>query len=160
MLITADLKKYMQDSILCWLATSDKNNQPNVSPKELFIQGHGDQIVIAEVLTHISMINIQQNPLVCVSFINIFTQKGYNIKGTAEIIAPDNQRFEELSSPLIHMVNTHFTVLHLITIEVKEVTPIIAPSYYFIEDITEQEQIDRALKSYHVQWSNDDKNDE
>ncbi len=159
MLITADVKKYMQDSTLCWLATSDKNNQPNVSPKELFIQGHGDQILVAEVISHISMTNILQNPLVCISFINIFTQKGYNIKGVAEIIAPEDKRFKELSSPLMHMVNTRFTVLHLISIEVKEVTPIIAPSYYFIEEITEQEHIDRALKSYHVQWS-DAENDE
>ncbi len=155
MLITEDVKKHMQESVLCWLATSDIHNQPNVSPKQLFIQGQGDQILIAEVLTHISMTNIKQNPLVCISFINIFTQKGYNIKGSAEIISPDNKRFQELSSPLMYMVNTHFTVLHLIAIEVKEVTPIISPSYYFIEDTTEEEQVDHALKAYHVQWSND-----
>ena len=159
MLITDDVKKYMQESILCWLGTSNKLNQPDVSPKQLFIPGQGDQILIAELMPHISISNIQQNPLVCVSFINSFTQNGYKTNGTAEVISPDNKRFKELSSPLMHMVNANFSVLHLIVIDVKEVTPIIAPSYYFTEDTTEEEQIDHAIKTYHAQWSSN-KSDE
>jgi predicted pyridoxine 5'-phosphate oxidase superfamily flavin-nucleotide-binding protein len=35
-MITDDVKKYIDQSVLCWLATSNAQNEPNVSPKEMF----------------------------------------------------------------------------------------------------------------------------
>lgn len=40
-LITIEVREFVERSVLCWLATSDKNWQPNVSPKKFFaVAGH------------------------------------------------------------------------------------------------------------------------
>ena len=35
-MLTTEMKKYIDKSVLCWLATSNAENIPNVSPKEIF----------------------------------------------------------------------------------------------------------------------------
>ncbi len=35
-MLTSDIKKYIDQSVLCWLATVSKDGIPNVSPKEIF----------------------------------------------------------------------------------------------------------------------------
>lgn len=36
MIITNEIKKYIDQSVLCWLATVSTDGVPNVSPKEIF----------------------------------------------------------------------------------------------------------------------------
>lgn len=80
---------FIQRSVLCWLATADAHGQTNVSPKEVFAAFDEQRLVIAHIASPISLRNIQQNPKVCVSLIDIFVQKGWKLIGQAhEILAP------------------------------------------------------------------------
>ena len=74
------IKKSILSSVLCWLATSDNNQQPNVSPKEVFSAYGSDSIIIANIASPQTLKNIKYNPLVCVSFIVIFLSYIYAIK--------------------------------------------------------------------------------
>ena len=76
-MLTADILKYIDQSVLCWLATADKDGQPNVSPKEIFAYHNGD-ILIANIMSPQSVKNIKANPKVAVSFIDLLTQKNIN----------------------------------------------------------------------------------
>ncbi|MFI0416312.1 MAG: pyridoxamine 5'-phosphate oxidase family protein [Candidatus Thiodiazotropha sp.] len=64
----------MNESVLCWLATSGEDGFPNCSPKEAFTFYEDDKIVIANIALPQSGKNIKANSNVCVSFINIFKQ--------------------------------------------------------------------------------------
>ena len=59
-------------SVLCWLATADAQGQPNVSPKEIFAIYDSANMLIANIASPTSVRNIESNPRVCVSFIDIF----------------------------------------------------------------------------------------
>ena len=82
---------FIQRSVLCWLATADAQGQPNVSPKEVFAAFDEQRLVIAHIASPISVKNIQQNPKVCVSLIDIFVQKGWKLIGTAQYVNARNE---------------------------------------------------------------------
>jgi predicted pyridoxine 5'-phosphate oxidase superfamily flavin-nucleotide-binding protein len=94
------IKQYISKSVLCWLATCDRNGIPNVSPKELFTY-QGDQfLLIANIASPGSVKNILENPQVCVSFIDVFLQKVYKLKGRARIVEKDAPDFSSKLKPL------------------------------------------------------------
>ena len=77
MILIEAIKQSIDKSILCWLATVSDAGMPNVSPKEIFQYYREDRVIIANIASPQSIKNIEQNPNICVSFIDILVQKGY-----------------------------------------------------------------------------------
>ncbi|WP_203256351.1 pyridoxamine 5'-phosphate oxidase family protein [Hyunsoonleella ulvae] len=142
-----DIKKYIDSSVLCWLATVSKDNIPNVSPKEVFTY-HEDTIIIANIASPQSAKNIKHNNNICLSFIDILVQKGYQIKGNAEIIHKTYPEFKTLAQPLLKITEGKFPFSSIFKISVKSVKPIIAPKYVLYPETTEAAQIKSAKKTY------------
>ncbi|MGO4854792.1 pyridoxamine 5'-phosphate oxidase family protein [Phaeovulum sp. W22_SRMD_FR3] len=137
--------------VLCWLATVDARNRPNVSPKEIFAEIAEDHLVIADIASAGTVRNIRANPEVCVSMIDIFLQRGCKLDGTAEIIAADHPEHPALCAPLTAMAGGHFPIRHVISVHVTRRSPILAPSYTFFPTRSEAEMRADAYRSYGVQ---------
>ncbi|HMV43639.1 MAG TPA: GNAT family N-acetyltransferase [Leptospiraceae bacterium] len=150
-MLNDEVKKYIDESVLCWLATSDKRNEPNVSPKEIFTYQDDLTILIANIASPKSIQNILENPIVCVSFINIFVQKGFKIKGDARIIERSSDRFEGAEKSLKRLFTEEFPIQSIIEISVKKIDRIQAPSYFLFPNRTEKIQIENAMRTYKVQ---------
>ncbi|MDQ1097601.1 MULTISPECIES: pyridoxamine 5'-phosphate oxidase family protein [Chryseobacterium] len=149
-MITEEVKDYIRRSVLCWLATSNKNNEPNVSPKEMFTYYGETTLLIAHIASPNTVENINANPNVCVSFIDVFVQKGYKIKGIAKIIEKTDSTYPEKLNVLTDLFSNRFPIRSIIEIEVKKVDTIVAPSYYLYPETTEESQVESALKTYQV----------
>lgn len=149
-MITDEVKKYIGNSVLCWLATSNRQNEPNVSPKEIFTYKDDKTLLIANIASPNSIDNIKENPNVCVSFVNIFVQKGYKLKGTAILIDKNDKAFVERVKPLTDLFTNEFPIKSVIEIEISKVDIIQAPSYFLYPDRTEQCQIESAMRTYRV----------
>jgi uncharacterized protein len=149
-MITHEVKNYIDKSVLCWLATSNRDNEPNVSPKEIFTNKDNKTLLIANIASPNSINNIKENPTVCVSFVDVFVQKGYKLKGTATIIAKNDPTFNEKVKPLTNLFTDAFPIQSIIEIEITKVDIIQAPSYFLYPDRTAQFQIDSAMKTYKV----------
>lgn len=150
MKLSESIKNTIDESVLCWLATADQTGQPNVSPKELFSYDHEDCIVIANIASPQSLKNLKANPLVCISFIHIFKQKGFQLKGHAEIVKHTDVRFPQKAKKLREMAGEAFTFHSLISVKIKQAKAVLAPSYVFYPDTTETEMITRAKRTYGV----------
>lgn len=144
----AKVIKFSDGCVLCWLATADKKGQPNVSPKEIFNLLSDGRLLIANISSPNSVHNIRENPNVCVSMLNVFTQKGWKISGESQIIEPANPDFEALRKELIHMENFRFKLNSIIVVEVSSIAEILAPSYQFFKDTKESQMITSAKKQY------------
>ena len=142
--------QYINQSVLCWLATSDKDNFPNVSPKEMFTFKGNDTLIIANIASPNSINNILENTNVCVSFVDVFVQKGIKIKGLAKIIYKNEADFDLKVKPLIKLYSDKFPISAVIEIKVQKVESIQAPSYFLFPEITEEQQIESAIKTYKV----------
>lgn len=149
-MITDDVKKYIDQSVLCWLATSNAQNEPNVSPKEMFTYKDDATLLIANLASPNSVKNIIENPNVSVSFVEIFVQKGYKLKGKARIIEKSDKDFNSVVKPLIDLFSDIYPIQSVIEINIESVDPILAPSYFLFKGTTEQSQISNGLKTYKV----------
>ena len=149
-MLTEDIKQSINDSVLCWLATVDARQVPNVSPKEVFTHYGDDRIIIANIASPKSIINIKANASVCVSFIDVFKEKGFKVVGQASIIERGESSFDSQYKPLYAMAGDTFRIHNIISIAVEKVAPIVAPSYKLFPDISEAEKIQNSMKNYKV----------
>ncbi|MCA9292233.1 MAG: pyridoxamine 5'-phosphate oxidase family protein [Phycisphaerales bacterium] len=138
------------ESVLCWLATCSAAGEPNVSPKEIFAVFNGDSIVIANIASPRSARNIREHGRACVSFVNVFTQRGYQIRGAAQELRAGDDGFAEIEAVLLGMTQGQFPFKSVFRVIAQEVSEIIAPRYRLYPETTEQEQIESAMISYGV----------
>lgn len=150
-MLTTDVLEYVERSILCWLATADSDGQPNVSPKEIFAALDASSLVIANIASPGSVRNLRENPRVCVSFIDVFVQKGYKVIGRAAVVGKQDPRFEMLAAPLTEMTQGAFPIHNVIQVAASSVEQIMAPSYRLVPGTTEESQIVGAMATYGVQ---------
>ncbi len=149
-MIDKEVKKYIQQSVLCWLATSNIKNEPNVSPKEIFTYRDDETLLIANLASPNSIRNILENSKVCVSFIDVFVQKGFKLKGIATLVDVNDIAFKAKVKPLTDLFTDQFPIKTVIEIKVTSVDRIEAPSYFLNPQTTEDSQVDSAMKTYKV----------
>ena len=149
-MISNEVKKCIEKSVLCWLATSNGRNEPNVSPKEIFTFKDDKTLLIANVASPNSVNNIKDNPNVCVSFVDVFVQKGFKLKGTAILIDKGDSDYMEKVKPLTDLFTNEFPIRTVIEIDIKKVDIIQAPSYFLYPDRTEESRIESAMRTYKV----------
>lgn len=140
----------IENSVLCWLATVDADGMPNVSPKEIFAALGEDRLVIAEIASPQSLANIRAHGAVCVSFVDVFRQRGFKLKGTARVVLPVDPAFAELAAPLKAMAGPDFPIRAVFEIGVTKVARIWAPSYALFPERSEEERVAEAYRSYGV----------
>ena len=148
--INQSFREEAERAVLCWLATVSADGQPNVTPKELFAIHDDETLVIADVLSTNSVRNIQANPRVCVSFIDVFAQRGFKVDGEARVIAPEAPDFATFGAPLLKMAGQTFPVRHAIVVRVTRISRIWAPSYTLVPERTEAERHEEAYRRYGV----------
>jgi predicted pyridoxine 5'-phosphate oxidase superfamily flavin-nucleotide-binding protein len=149
-MLTDDILDYIERSVLCWVATVDADGSPNVSPKEVFVASGEDSLLVANIASPNTVRNLASNPRVCVSFVDVFAQKGYKLHGTAEVIPSGTARYGELVQPLVVIAQGKFTIYSIIKIRISRAAPIIAPSYRTVPGVTEESQIAAAMRTYGV----------
>lgn len=149
MRLDPNIRKFLDQSVLCWLATASKDGQPNVSPKEAFCAFGQEEIIIANIASPKTRKNILANPLVCVSFIDVLVQKGYQLKGIATCVEAKDPEFNEMEKVLQETLCGKFPFKSVFKIFINSAKPIIAPSYLlYPESTSEQQQIENAKKQY------------
>ncbi|MBQ4820711.1 pyridoxamine 5'-phosphate oxidase family protein [Aquimarina sp. MMG016] len=146
--LTIEIKEYIDKSVLCWVATVSPDGIPNVSPKEIFNYYGTDKIIVANIASPQTVKNIKQNENVCVSFIDILVQKGFQVKGKARIIKKTDSEFSEMENLLTQMTGGNFPFATITEITPERVKPIIAPKYILYPETTEREQVQNAKKAY------------
>jgi uncharacterized protein len=156
--LSPDVLDAAHRSVLCWLATVDADGRPNVSPKEIFAAIDAEHLVIANIASPTSVRNIGANPLVCVSFIDVFVQKGFKVLGTAWYVHRDDADFPRWSAPLEAMAGPRFPIHGVMVVRATAIEPILAPSYRLhAAQTTEASQVASAMRAYGVRPEADDR---
>lgn len=148
--INQAMRTDIENSVLCWLATVDQAGTPNVTPKEIFSCHGDDHIVVADIASTNTVRNIGSHPSVCVSFIDVFRQRGFKVVGTARIIGPEQPEFPVFGADLLQMAGSDFPIRNVIAIRIERVSRIWAPSYTLRPDQTEEEKMQSAYETYGV----------
>jgi len=156
--LTGDVREVAHRSVLCWLATVDAEGQPNVSPKEVWVIADDAHVVVANIASPLSARNIAHQPKVCLSFVDVFVQKGFKLVGRAREVRAADPEFSAWAAPLLSMVGQRFVIHSVLVIRITSVAPILAPSYRFYPDeTTEASQVASGMRTYNVQAVEKDK---
>jgi predicted pyridoxine 5'-phosphate oxidase superfamily flavin-nucleotide-binding protein len=131
-----------------WLATSNNLGEPNVSPKQLFLFKGRNKLIIANIASPKSLMNILENPNVCVTGIDIWKQKGIQCRGKAKVLSPQNKRFKKVEEEFRPFNKGKFRIQHFIEIQITQLKEIIAPSYFYYPTTEEEDQIKASKRTY------------
>lgn len=150
MALNETLRAETEGAVLCWLATVSADGVPNVSPKEMFWLHGSDALAIADIASPVSVRNVRANPDVCVSYVDIFRQRGFKLVGKARIISPEEDDFDTYGNSLVNKACGAFKIRNIILVNVERVSRIWAPSYTFYPDRSEDMMMASAYKQYGV----------
>ena len=70
-----------------WVATSSPDGTPNVTPKGTLRLLDDQHVMFADLFSLKTRQNLEKNPKVAVTVIDTASAKGYQLKGTAELIS-------------------------------------------------------------------------
>ncbi len=96
--IPKHVQEFLTDK-LAWVATASRDGMPNVTPKgsvKLLDEHH---VLFADLFSLKTRKNLEENKKVAVTVVDTATFKGYQIKGTAEIL-DSGQIFDETARQL------------------------------------------------------------
>ena len=147
--MTLEMKTCLDQSVLCWVATADSDGRPNVSPKEVFTSD-GDRILIAHIASPKTVRNIEVNPQVMVSVVDIFAQHGWQFSGQASLTWADTSEFAELVKPLDVITQGLYPIKAVIVVAVRDAKRIVAPSSWLFPDRPPDVERQQVLLRYGV----------
>jgi uncharacterized protein len=85
-LLTADMKRVVEEQRLGFVATVCPDGTPNLSPKGTTAVWDDDHLVFANIRSPGTLANVRQNANVEVNVVDPFLRKGYRFKGVASIL--------------------------------------------------------------------------
>jgi predicted pyridoxine 5'-phosphate oxidase superfamily flavin-nucleotide-binding protein len=150
-MLTTQVQAFASRSVLCWFATADSFGQPNVSAKEIFAVFDSEHLVIANIASPTSTRNVEQNPRVCVSFVDAFAQRGFKVTGVARNVRKNDADYTKWALPLVEKAGPRFPIHSVFVVVAGAVEPGLAPSYrLYPTETTEESQVASAMRAYGV----------
>jgi predicted pyridoxine 5'-phosphate oxidase superfamily flavin-nucleotide-binding protein len=147
-ILTADMKRVVNEQRLGFFATVCEDGSPNVSPKGTTYVLDDDRLFFAHIRSPRTVRNIRRGSAVEVNVVDPFVRKGYRFKGPATVHERGSRLYEdglellrEAGSTLVDRVET------IVVVEVREARPIVSPAY---DDgaVSEAEMIGRFQRRF------------
>lgn len=117
------IPKHVQDFLpgkLAWVATASRDGQPNVTPKGSLKLLDEHHVLFADLFSLKTRKNLEENAKVAVTVADTATAKGYQLKGTAEVVT-SGPLFEETSKQLKESPKGLPPLHHVVKITVESV---------------------------------------
>src|SRR5690349_9636748 len=85
-ILTADMKRVVEEQRLGFVATVCPDQTPNLSPTGSTAVWDDDHLVFANIRSPGTMANLRLNPHIEVNVVDPFLRRGYRFKGVASIL--------------------------------------------------------------------------
>ena len=126
-LISAEMKRVVEETRLGFVATVCPDGTPNLSPKGTTAVWDSDHLVFANIRSPGTLANLRQNANVEVNVVDPFVRKGYRFKGVASVLE---------SGPLYDEVIAFYkergvasVIREIVMVRVQRAQPIDSPAY-------------------------------
>jgi uncharacterized protein len=117
------IPKQVQDFLpgkLAWVATCSRDGEPNVTPKGSLKLLDEQHVMFADLFSLKTRKNLLENNKVAVTVIDAGTAKGYQLKGTAEVV-DSGPLFEATNKQIADLKKGLPAVHHVVKITVEAV---------------------------------------
>jgi predicted pyridoxine 5'-phosphate oxidase superfamily flavin-nucleotide-binding protein len=126
-LISADMKRVVEEQRLGFVSTVCPDGTPNLSPKGTTAVWDADHLVFANIRSPGTLANLRQNPSVEVNVVDPFVRKGYRFKGVASVL-DSGPRYDEVIA-FYKERGVANTIREVVMVQVQSAQPIDSPAY-------------------------------
>ena len=134
-LITPEIKEFLEQQKLGFVATVSVDGTPNISPKGTIIGWSSELLAFANIRSPDTVNNLKNNSNIEINVIDPLLRRGYLFKGVARILN-DGQMYDEI----LEFYKNHgikSTIHEIILVNISDVTVVTSPLYDM--GISEQE---------------------
>ena len=93
-MLSADMRRVVEEQRLGFAATVCSDGTPNLSPKGTTAVWHNDCLVFADIRSPRTTENLRRNPAIEVNVVDPVSRKGYRFKGTG-VVLEEGDMFDE-----------------------------------------------------------------
>jgi uncharacterized protein len=126
-LISADMKRVVEEQRLGFVATVCPDGTPNLSPKGTTAVWDADHLVFANIRSPGTLAYLRQNANVEVNVVDPFVRKGYRFKGVASVL-DSGPRYDEVIA-FDKERGVANTIREAVMVRVQSAQPIDSPAY-------------------------------
>ena len=144
-LLTNEIKNFIEQQKLGYVATVSPDNTPNLSPKGTISVWDEEHLVFADIKSPKTMANLEKNPSLEINVVNPITRKGYRFKGVGTILASGSE-YDKIIS-YYNNIGIKSKIGRVVLIKVTSVNDVTSPLYDL--GYTEDE-IKKRWKDYYL----------
>ena len=126
-IITEEIKNFVNFQKLGYVATVSNDNTPNLSPKGTIMVLDESHIAFADIQSPKTVENLKHNPSIEINVVDTFSRRGYRFSGTAEII---------LSGDKFNKIITYYktsgvksSIKSVILVKIEKLSEVFSPLY-------------------------------
>jgi predicted pyridoxine 5'-phosphate oxidase superfamily flavin-nucleotide-binding protein len=93
--LTQEIKEFVKQTKLGFVATVCPDGTPNLSPKGTTTIWDDDHLVFADIHSPGTVNNLLVNPSIEINIVDVFTRKGYRFKGIGKVLS-EGSLFDEV----------------------------------------------------------------
>jgi hypothetical protein len=128
-ILTADMKRVVEEQRLGFAATVCADGSPSLSPKGTMVVLDDDHIMFGEIRSPNTIENLRANPAMEINFVDPFARTGYRFKGTASIVERGSDEFEALHAQFGRWGALTAAIKRIVKLRVERALPVTSPAY-------------------------------
>jgi len=144
-ILTQEIKEFVKQTKLGFVATVCPDGTPNLSPKGTTTVWDDDHLVFADIHSPGTVNNLRINPSIEINIVDVFLRRGFRFKGMAKILS-EGKLFEEIISFYKETGSKH-TIKNIVLVKVERIIPVLSPIYD--TEISE----DQVIKRWSDYWA-------
>ncbi len=126
-IITEEIKKFVNFQKLGYVATISTDNTPNLSPKGTIMVLDESHLAFANIHSPQTVENLKHNPSIAINVVDPFSRRGYSFKGIAEIISSGDKLEKIISYYKTSEVSN--SIKSIILVKIEKVSEVLSPLY-------------------------------
>jgi predicted pyridoxine 5'-phosphate oxidase superfamily flavin-nucleotide-binding protein len=126
-ILTADMKRVVEEQQLGFVATVAPDGTPNLSPKGTTAVWDDEHLVFADIRSPATVANLRSNPAIEINVVDPLTRKGYRFKGRGRILE-DGPEFDTALAFYSDRGSTSRKRC-IVIVKVERAAPLISPAY-------------------------------
>jgi hypothetical protein len=126
-MLTADMKRVVEEQRLGFVATVCPDGTPNLSPKGTTTVWDDDHLIFANIRSPGTIANLRRNDSVEVNVVDPFLRKGYRFKGVASVL--NSGPVYEKAIAFYKDRGVANAIGEIVIVEVQRALPIDSPAY-------------------------------
>jgi predicted pyridoxine 5'-phosphate oxidase superfamily flavin-nucleotide-binding protein len=126
-ILTTEIKDFIKQQKLAFVATVCPDGTPNLSPKGTTNVWDDDHLIFADIYSPGTVKNLLSNPSIEINIVDFFVRKGYRFKGNGKVLS-EGTLFNEIIS-FYQNAGSKYTIKNVVLVKVERILPVWSPAY-------------------------------